>query len=172
MRLLIASAAAFAAVAFAAPSFAQETVAPAPSSVGQAQARHLGLLQHLEELDVEGVVPQAGACQCQGASHKAKAKKVDPAKTDTSAQYTPPPATPPSTRPPDGPLRRSAGRSTLAQAASCARPRASRQKTHHDALIAPDRALRQCSGERDSDANKKSTYCPKGMRSDVTILRH
>ena len=97
MRLLIASVAAVAAVAFAAPSFAQEAAAPAPTPVGQAQARHLGLLQHPEEHVVQVVVPQAGACDRQGAvlaQDQGQEGRPTPRAEDTSAQLTPPAAAP------------------------------------------------------------------------------
>lgn len=93
MRLLIASAAAFAAVAFAAPSFAQETAAPTPAPVAKPKPGTSAYCNTLKSSASKSSCLKRVHASAK-APHKAKAKKVDPAKTDTSAQYTPPPATP------------------------------------------------------------------------------
>ena len=93
MRLLIASAVAFAAVAFAAPSFAQETVAPAPAPSAKPKPGTTAYCNTLKSSTSKASCLKRVHASVK-APHKAKAKKVDPAKTDTSAQYAPPPATP------------------------------------------------------------------------------
>ena len=95
MRLLIASVAAFAAVVFAAPSFAQEATAPAPAPAPSAKPKP-GTSAYCNTL--KSSTSKSSCLKRVHASakapHKAKAKKVDPAKTDTSAQFAPPAATP------------------------------------------------------------------------------
>ena len=95
MRLLIASVAAFAAVAFAAPSFAQETAAPTPAPVAKPKPGTSAYCNTLKSsTSKSSCLKRVHASAKAPSSHKTKAKKVDPAKTDTSAQYTPPPTTP------------------------------------------------------------------------------
>jgi len=102
MRLLIASVAAFAAVAFAAPSFAQETVAPAPTPTTTAKPKPgtSAYCNTLKSSTSKSSCLKKVHASAKSPSHKPKAKKVDPAKTDTSAQYTsPPPAATPAQAP-------------------------------------------------------------------------
>ena len=95
MRLLIASVAAFAAVAFAAPSFAQEVAAPISTPAPSAKPKP-GTSAYCNTL--KSSTSKSSCLKRVHASAKApsstKAKKVAPAKTDTSAQFTPPAATP------------------------------------------------------------------------------
>jgi hypothetical protein len=94
MRLLIASVAALAAVAFAAPSFAQEA-APAPTPVAKPKPGTSAYCNTLKSsTSKSSCLKRVHASAKSTSSHKAKAKKVDPAKTDTSAQITPPAAPP------------------------------------------------------------------------------
>jgi len=93
MRLLIASVAAFAAVAFAAPSFAQEATAPAPTPSAKPKPGTSAYCNTLKSSTSKSSCLKRVHASAK-APHKAKAKKVEPAKTDTSAQYTSPPATP------------------------------------------------------------------------------
>ena len=93
MRLLIASVAAFAAVAFAAPSFAQEATAPAPTPSAKPKPGTSAYCNTLKSSTSKSSCLKRVHASAK-APHKAKAKKVDPAKTDTSAQFTSPPATP------------------------------------------------------------------------------
>jgi hypothetical protein len=94
MRLLIASMAAFAAVAFAAPSFAQEA-APAPTPSAKPKPGTSAYCNTLKSSSSKSsCLKRVHANAKAPSSHKPKTKKVDPAKADTSAQYTPPPATP------------------------------------------------------------------------------
>jgi hypothetical protein len=94
MRLLIASMAAFVAVAFAAPSFAQEA---APTPTPSAKPKH-GTTAYCNTLKSStskaSCLKRVHASAKTPSSRKTKTKKVDPAKTDTSAQLTSPPATP------------------------------------------------------------------------------
>jgi hypothetical protein len=98
MRLLIASVAAFAAVAFAAPSFAQEAAAPIPTPAPTAKAKP-GTSAYCNTLKTStsksSCLKRVHASAKSPSSHKSKTKKVDPTKTDTSAQLTPPPAATP-----------------------------------------------------------------------------
>ena len=93
MRLLLASLAAFAAVAFAAPSFAQEAAAPAPTPSVKPKP---GTSAYCNTL--KSSTSKSSCLKRVHASAKApsstRAKKVAPAKTDTSAQLAPPAATP------------------------------------------------------------------------------
>ena len=94
MRLLIASVAAFAAVAFAAPSFAQEAAAPTPAPSTKPKPGTSAYCNTLKSSTSKSSCLKRVHASAK-APHKAtKAKKVDPAKTDTSAQFTSPPATP------------------------------------------------------------------------------
>jgi hypothetical protein len=98
MRLLIASVAAFAAVAFAVPSFAQETAAPTPAPVAKPKPGTSAYCNTLKtSTSRSSCLKRVHASAKAPSSHKtkAKAKKVDPAKTETSAQLTPPPAATP-----------------------------------------------------------------------------
>lgn len=92
MRLLIASVAAFAAVAFAAPSFAQEA-APAPAPAAKPKPGTSAYCNTLKSAASKSSCLKRVHASAKS-THKAKAKKVDPAKTDTSAQITPPAAPP------------------------------------------------------------------------------
>jgi hypothetical protein len=100
MRLLIASMAAFAAVALAAPSFAQETMTPAPAPAAApaplAKPKHgtSAYCNTLKSSTSKSSCLKKVHANAKSPTHKTKAKKADPAKTDTSAQYSPPPATP------------------------------------------------------------------------------
>jgi hypothetical protein len=94
MRLLIASVAAFAAVAFAAPSFAQEAAAPAPTPSAKPKAGTSAYCNTLKSSTSKSSCLKRVHASAKAPHKAAKAKKVDPAKTDTSAQYTSPPATP------------------------------------------------------------------------------
>lgn len=93
MRLLLASMAAFAAVAFAAPSFAQEAAAPAPTPSAKPKPGTSAYCNTLKSSTSKSSCLKRVQASAK-APHKAKAKKVDPTKTDSSAQYTPPAATP------------------------------------------------------------------------------
>jgi hypothetical protein len=105
MRLLLASVAAFAAVAFAAPSFAQET-APTPTPSVKPKPGTSAYCNTLKSATsksacLKRVHAQAATPKAPGASTtKAKPKKLDAAKTDTSAQLTPPASAPQSPSPP------------------------------------------------------------------------
>jgi hypothetical protein len=93
MRLLIASVAAFAAVAFAAPSFAQEAVAPTPAPVAKPKPGTSAYCNTLKSsTSKSSCLKRVHASAKAPSAHKAKTKKVDPAKADTSAQLMPPPA--------------------------------------------------------------------------------
>jgi len=95
MRLLIASVAAFAAVAFAAPSFAQEAVAPVPTPSAKPKPGTSAYCNTLKSsTSKSSCLKRVQTSTKSSSSHKAKAKKVDPIKTDTSARLTPPAATP------------------------------------------------------------------------------
>jgi hypothetical protein len=91
MRLLIASVAALAAVAFAAPSFAQETTAPAPAPAAKPKPGTSAYCNTLKSSSSKSSCLKKVHANAKAPSHKTKAKKVEPPKTDTSAQYTPPP---------------------------------------------------------------------------------
>ncbi|CAN5416647.1 hypothetical protein BH10PSE6_BH10PSE6_44160 [soil metagenome] len=93
MRLLLASMAAFAAVAFAAPSFAQEAAAPTPTPSAKPKPGTSAYCNTLKSATSKSSCLKRVHASAK-APHKAKAKKVDPTKTDTSAQLTPPAATP------------------------------------------------------------------------------
>lgn len=104
MRLFIASVAAFTAVAFATPSFAQETVAPAPAAAPAPVAKPKpGTSAYCNTLksstSKSSCLKRVHASAKAPSTHKTKTKKVDPAKTDTSAQLTPPPAATPAQAP-------------------------------------------------------------------------
>jgi hypothetical protein len=92
MRLLIAFVAAFAAVAFAAPSFAQEA-APTPAPSAKPKPGTSAYCNTLKSSTSKASCRKRVHASAK-APHKAKTKKVEPAKTNTSAQYTPPPVTP------------------------------------------------------------------------------
>jgi len=94
MRLLIASVAAFAAVAFAAPSFAQEAAAPTPTPVAKPKPGTSAYCNTLKSSTSKSSCLKRVHASAKAPHKAAKAKKVDPAKTDTSAQFTSPPATP------------------------------------------------------------------------------
>jgi hypothetical protein len=98
MRLLIASVAAFAAVAFAAPSFAQEAApAPAPAPVAKPKPRTTAYCNTLKSsASKSSCLKRVHANGKASSSRKAqtKTKKADPAKTATSAQLTPSAAMP------------------------------------------------------------------------------
>jgi hypothetical protein len=98
MRLLLASVAAFAAVALAAPSFAQETaptptpsVKPKPGTSAYCNTLKSATSKSacLKRVHAQAATPKAPTAT---STHKAKPKKLDAAKADTSAQLTPPPA--------------------------------------------------------------------------------
>ncbi|WP_428667895.1 hypothetical protein [Reyranella sp.] len=93
MRLLIASVAAFAAVAFAAPSFAQEAAAPAPTPSAKPKPGTSAYCNTLKSSTSKSSCLKRVHASAK-TPHKTKPKKVDPAKTDSSAQYAPPAATP------------------------------------------------------------------------------
>ena len=93
MRLLLASLAAFAAVAFAAPSFAQEAAAPTPAPSAKPKPGTSAYCNTLKSATSKSSCLKRVHASVK-APHKAKAKKVDPTKTDTSAQLTPPASTP------------------------------------------------------------------------------
>ncbi len=94
MRLLIASMAAFAAVAFAAPSFAQEA-APTPTPAAKPKPGTSAYCNTLKSsTSKSSCLKRVQASAKAPSSHKTKAKKVDPTKTDNSAQLTPPSSTP------------------------------------------------------------------------------
>lgn len=95
MRLLIASVAAFAAVALAAPSFAQEAAAPTPAPSAKPKPGTSAYCNTLKSATSKSsCLKRVQASAKAPHKAKAKAKKVDPAKTDTSAQLTPPASTP------------------------------------------------------------------------------
>jgi len=94
MRLLIASVAAFAAVAFAAPSFAQEAAAPTPTPSTKPKPGTSAYCNTLKSSTSKSSCLKRVHASAKAPHKAAKAKKVDPAKTDTSAQYSPPAATP------------------------------------------------------------------------------
>ena len=95
MRLLIASVAAFAAVAFAAPSFAQEAApAPTPAPTAKPKPGTSAYCNTLKSSTSKSSCLKRVHASAKAPHKAAKAKKVDPAKTDTSAQFTSPPATP------------------------------------------------------------------------------
>lgn len=93
MRLLLASMAAFAAVAFTAPSFAQEAAAPTPAPAAKRKPGTSAYCNTLKSSTSKSSCLKRVHASAK-APHKAKAKKVDPAKTDTSAQLTPPASAP------------------------------------------------------------------------------
>ena len=102
MRLMLASIAAFAAVALAAPSFAQEaaptptpSVKPKPGTTAYCNTLKSATSKSscLKRVHAQAATPKAPAAST---THKPKPKKLDAAKTDTSAQLTPPPAAAPS----------------------------------------------------------------------------
>jgi hypothetical protein len=92
MRLLIASVAAFAAVAFAVPSFAQEAAAPTPAPVAKPKPGTSAYCNTLKtSTSKSSCLKRVHASAKSTSSHKSKTKKVDPTKADTSAQLTSPP---------------------------------------------------------------------------------
>lgn len=96
MRLLIAALAAVAAVAFTAPSFAQESTPPAATSTAKPKAkpRTTAYCNSLKSSSSKSACLKRVHASAKPSSSKGKAKKVDPTKTDTSAQLMAPPAAP------------------------------------------------------------------------------
>jgi hypothetical protein len=92
MRLLLASVAAFAAVAFAAPSFAQDG-APTPTPSAKPKPGTSAYCNTLKSASSKSACLKRVHASAK-APTKNKAKKVDPAKADTSASLTPPAAPP------------------------------------------------------------------------------
>ena len=84
MRLLIASVAAFAAVAFAAPSFAQEAARARPDSAAKPKPGTSAYCNTLKSSTSKSSCLKRVHASAKAPHKAAKAKKVDPAKTDTS----------------------------------------------------------------------------------------
>ena len=97
MRLLLASVATLAAVAFAVPASAQETApAATPTPLAKPKPGTTAYCNTLKSASsksacLKRVHAQAATPKAPGASttHKTKAKKLEPPKTDTSAQAAP-----------------------------------------------------------------------------------
>ena len=100
MRLMIAAATAFAALAFATPSFSQDTAPPpapsaTPAPAAKPKARTTAYCNTLKSSTSKSAcLKRVHASAKAPSSQKAKAKKPNPAKTDPSAQLTPPAAAP------------------------------------------------------------------------------
>ena len=100
MRLMLASIVALAAVALAAPSFAQEA-APTPTPSVKPKPGTTAYCNTLKSSTSKSSCLKKVHAQAstKAPSHKAKPKKLDATKSDTSAQLTPP-AVPASPSPP------------------------------------------------------------------------